>query len=177
MKISRIILATAILVNLFAVSAFAVPTDSKTTSPVKTEKRNIDNKKDKDVHIGHNKCKNGECRGEFKDPIKSLENRKETILKLQKEGKISKEEADKKIKKIDSRIKGIEEFNKLSVEQKRAKLIDKFKEIMALQVKKGKITQEKADELISDYAKKIQQWDGTGMPKFYHKAHDKKDKR
>lgn len=176
MKISKILLTAAVTANFFTTVAFAAPTPSKPTNPVKTEQSNMDNEKDKNLHTDHKKCRNGECTGEFKDPIKSLENRKERILKLEKEGKISKEEADIKIKKIDSKIKGIEEFNKLTVEQKREKIIGKFKEVMASQVKEGKISQEKADELISEYTKKIQEWDGNGMPKFFHKRHDKEDK-
>lgn len=174
MKISQIIFTIAVTANLFTTATFAVPIEKKVTAPVRTEQNNsADNNMNKDLHIDHKKCKDGKCKGEFKDPIKSLEGRKENILKLQKEGKISKEEADEKIKIIDTRIKGIEEFNKLTVEQKRAKLIEKFKEIMALQVKYGKISQEKADELISEYTKKMQEWDGNGIPKFYHKRHDK----
>lgn len=176
MKISKIFLTAAVTANLFAAAAYAAPTPSKPTNPVKTEQSNTVNEKDKDLRPDHKKCRKGKCTVEFKDQIKSLENRKETILKLEKEGKISKEEADKKIKKIDSKVKGIKEFNKLTVEQKREKVIAKFKEIMASQIKEGKISQEKADELISEYTKKIQEWDGKGVPRFYHKKHDKEDK-
>ena len=176
MMICKILLTAAVTANLFTTVAFAAPTSSKPTNPVKTEQSNVHNKEDKDLHLDHKKCRNGNCTGEFKDPVKSLENRKETILKLEKEGKISKEEADKKIKKIDSKIKGIEEFNKLTVEQKREIIIEKFKVVMASQVKEGKISQERSDELISEYTKKIQEWDGNGMPGFYHKKHDKEDK-
>lgn len=168
MKISKMLLTAAVTANLFTTVAFADTTHSKPTNPVKTEQSNMHNKEDKDLHLDHKKCTD-----EFKDSIKWLENRKETILKLEKEGKISKEEADKKVKKIDSKLKGIEEFNKLTVEQKREKIIGKFKEVMALQIKEGKISQEKADELISEYTKKIQEWDGNGIPGFYHKKHDK----
>lgn len=173
MKISKIFLATVISVNLFTLAAFAAPTLSQPTKPAKTDKSDMENTRDKDFHLDHKKCRKGKCSEEFKDPIKSLKVRKEKIIKLEKEGKISKEEADKKIKKIDSKIKGIEEFNKLTVEQKREKIIEKFKEVMASQVKDGKISQEKANELISEYTKKIQEWDGNGMPKFYYKQHNK----
>ena len=176
MKITKILFTAAVTASLFTTVAFATPTPSKPTNQVRTEQSSMHNKKDKNLHLNHKKCRNGKCTPEFKDPIKFLENRKETILKLEKEGKISKDEADTKIKKIDSKIKGIEEFNKLPVQQKREKIIGKFKEVMARQVKEGKLSQEKADELISEYTKKIQEWDGNGMPEFYHKKHDKKGK-
>lgn len=172
MKISRILLITALAVNLSSASAFAMPTQSNPTNPTKTEQN--DNAKDKDTKIDKNKCRHGKCKDEVVDPIKFLNEKKEEIKKLEKEGKISKEEADRKIKKIDSRIKDIEEFNKLPIEKKREKLIEKFKKVMAEKVKKGKISQEMADELISEYTKKIQEWDGKGMPKFHHKGKDKK---
>ena len=174
MKISKIFLTVAIVANLFSTAAFALPTHLESTNPVKTEEQ--DKSKDKDIHIDKKKCKKGKCKDEFTDPIKLLKEKKEALLKLEKEGKISKEEADKKIKKIDSRIKEIEEFNRLPVEEKRAKLIEKFKKIMDKKVKEGKISREKADELISEYTKKIQEWDGKGMPKFYHKGSKKKNR-
>jgi len=172
MKILRIVVITALLVNLFATLSFAAPTDSKPETGVKTEQRKDDKNTDEHIHKG--KCKKGKCNEDFKDPISFLKEKKEDIQKLEKEGKISKEEAERKIKKIDSKIKEIEEFNKLPLEQKREKLIEKFKKVMAEKVKEGKISQEKADELIKEYTKKIQEWDGKGMPKFYHKGHDKK---
>ena len=177
MKIFKIFLAAAVAANLLTTVVFSAPSPSTPANPVKTEQGNSQNKEDKDLAHEHKKCRKRKCKEEFTDPIKSLENRKESILKLEKEGKLSKEEADKKIKKIESRIKGIEEFNKLTVEQKREKLIGKFKEVMDTQIKEGKISKEKADELISEYTKKIQEWDGKGMPRFYHKKHDNADKK
>jgi len=169
------LLIAALAVNLLSTAAFAVPTDSKTASPAKTEQNQKND--NKDMHHEQKKCKDKKCKDEFIDPIKALKEKKEAIIKLEKEGKISKEEADKRIKKIDSRIKEIEEFNKLTLEQKRAKLIEKFKEVMALKVKEGKISQEKADELIAEYTKKVQEWDGKGVPRFYHKGRDEHNKK
>ncbi|HOQ00526.1 hypothetical protein [Acetivibrio clariflavus] len=174
MKILRILLTLVLTVNIFSAAAFAVPTEPKTTNPINTEQNNKNS--EKGMHHEEKKCKDKKCKDECIDPIKSLKEKKEAILKLEKEGKISKEKAEKKIKEIDSRIKEFEEFNKLSVEQKRAKLIEKFKGVMAEKVKEGKISQEKADELINEYTKKVQEWDGKGIPRFYHKSRDKKIK-
>lgn len=162
MKISTIILTAVVTANLFTAAAFAVPTDSKPSVPNATAQEKVDITEDKDPHIKHGRCNKENC----KDPVKALENKRETIIKLEKEGKISKEEADRKITKIDERIKVVQEFNNLPVEQKRVKLVGKFKEVMALKVKEGKLTQDMADEMISEYTKKIQNWDGNGMPKF-----------
>nr|WP_026073990.1 hypothetical protein [Acetivibrio cellulolyticus] len=171
MKICRILLAAVLAGNLFATAAFAVPVDSKSSTPNASHQKDGDVTKDKCIKPRCHKGNDEMC----KDPIKALENKREEILKLEKEGKISKEEADKKIREIDARIKDIKEFNKLPVEQKRAKLIAKFKEHIGLRVKEGKITQEKADEIVSEYTKKIQEWDGNGFPRFFYKGHIKKE--
>jgi Spy/CpxP family protein refolding chaperone len=171
MKISRLLITVALAANLLTTVALAAPTDSKSPTPNATEQKESADRKDK--------CTSPECHKSnkemHKDPIKALEKKKDKVSKLEKEGKISKEEADKKIREIDARIKGIEEFNKLPVEQKRAKLIEKFKEHMDLKVKDGKLSKEKADELISDYTKKIQEWDGNGFPHHFHKGHLKNE--
>lgn len=171
MKICRILLTAALAANLFATVALAVPTDSKSLTPNATEQKGSVDKK--------GKCNSPECHKPndemCKDPVKALEKRKDKVLEFEKEGKISKEEADKKVREIDARIKAIEEFNKLSVEQKRAKLIAKFKEHMDLKVNDGKMTKEKADEIISEYTKKIQEWDGNGFPHYFHRGHIKNE--
>lgn len=171
MKICRILVTAALAANLFATVALAAPTDTKSLTPkVTDQKGNIDNK---------GKCTSPECHKRnkkmCKDPIKALEEKKDKVLKLEKEGKISKEEADKKVREIDARIKGFEEFNRLPVEQKREKLIAKFKGHMDLKVKDGKITKEEADEIISEYTKRIQEWDGNGFPNHFHKGHIKNE--
>jgi len=37
-------------------------------------------------------------------------------------------------------------------------------------VKEGKISRDKADEIIRKFNKKIDEWDGTGYPPFIHKS-------
>ncbi|UZQ84453.1 hypothetical protein ODU73_001465 [Thermoclostridium stercorarium] len=105
------------------------------------------------------------------DPVTELRAKKEKIKKLLDEGKITREEAEKKIKSIDERIKQIEEFNKLPLEKKKEKLIENFKSFTEKLVKKGIITREKAEELLKDYENKVKQWDGTGKPPGFKKHH------
>jgi polyhydroxyalkanoate synthesis regulator phasin len=100
-----------------------------------------------------------------KDPIKELESRKEKIKKLQKEGKISKEKADKAISDIDLKIKKIEEFNKLPLEQRKSILIERFKTHIDNKVSEGKLTREQADIIVKDFTARIKAWDGKGYPK------------
>lgn len=104
------------------------------------------------------------------DPIKQLQHKKEKIQKLLDQGKLTKEEAQEKIKIIDAKIKKLEEFNKLSLKEKKKKLIKNFKTFTDDMVKKGKITQEKADELLKEYESKVKQWDGNGHPPKFGKG-------
>lgn len=170
MKISNILLTCAVAANLFSTVVFAEPTKSTPTSPANIEQKNTDAPRKNDFTHKHKHMKDDMG----KDPVSVLENKKKNITELYKEGKISKEDADKITRKIDERIKAVKEFNKLTVEQKREVLISKYKLMMALRVKEGKITQEKADEKIANFSKEIQNWDGNGFPEFMHKKHMKK---
>jgi lipoate-protein ligase A len=87
-----------------------------------------------------------------------------------KEGKITKEKADKITAKIDSRIEKIQQFNSLTTQQKKDKLIGDFKASLDEKVKAGRLTQEMADELLKKYTDKVNQWDGSGYPKFARKG-------
>lgn len=107
-------------------------------------------------------------REEFnKDPVKFLEEKKIKIQTLLKEGKITKEKADEITARLDSKIKEIQSFNKLTLQQKREKLINDCRTLIDKQVKEGKLDSAKASGIISDYTEKINKWDGTGYP-FYH---------
>jgi len=106
----------------------------------------------------------------FQDPLEALKKKKEKIQSMLKEGKISKEEADAINARIDKKIKEIEEFNKLSPEQKKDKLMKGFKESVEKGVKSGKLTREKADEMIKKFNEKLQNWDGKGYPDFLIKG-------
>jgi len=104
------------------------------------------------------------------DPIKRLQGKKEKIQKLFDEGKLTREEAEAKIRQIDEKIKKIEEFNKLPLNKKKEKLIENFRNFTDDMVKKGKITRERADELLKEYESKVNQWDGSGKPPMFKKG-------
>lgn len=107
-------------------------------------------------------------REEFnKDPVKFLEEKKVKIQTLLKEGKITKEKANEITARLDSKIKEIQSFNKLTLQQKREKLINNCRASVEKQVKEGKLDSAKASEIINGYTEKINKWDGTGYP-IYH---------
>ncbi|MDP4180278.1 MAG: hypothetical protein Q8942_04205 [Bacillota bacterium] len=163
MKISKIISTAALIVSLSSSLAFA----NNDTNASKGFVNNIfvkeaNERADKDLKIKHEDF--------IKDPIKALENKKEKIQSLVKEGKISKEIADEKIAKIDSKIKEIKIFNNLPLEQKREKLINNRKTHIEKLVKEGKLDRSKADSILKDYTEKINKWDGNGYPRFHSKC-------
>lgn len=105
-----------------------------------------------------------------KDPIGALESKKAEVQILLKEGKITKDNADKMTKRIDAKIAEIKEFNKLTLQQKKDRLIKDCKNRLDLLVKDGKIDRKKADGILKSYTEKIRQWDGTGYPKYFEKC-------
>jgi len=104
------------------------------------------------------------------DPIKILRERKEKVRSLVEKGKITKERADEINARIDARIKAVDEFNKLPLQQKRGKLIDEFRLKVETGVKEGRLTKEKADALLKEFSDKIAKWDGKGYPRFLLKT-------
>lgn len=164
MKISRIFLATIIAASLSTCTAFA-DTEIAVTGWAAQNSIYSDNSKCDDNKDCKEKCK------EFaKDPIKALQAKKEKVQALLKEGKITKEEADKKTAWIDSKIKEIESFNKLPLQQKKDKLISDCKAAVEKRVSEGKLDRAKADTILNEYTEKINTWDGTGYPKFRFKC-------
>jgi lipoate-protein ligase A len=110
-----------------------------------------------------------------KDPIKFLENRKKEIESLLLQGKISKEKAQSKIKRIDSKIKEIREFEKLSLKQKKEKLIKDCEIYLNKKMESGNLTQQEAEQIFKDFVDKINTWNGSGYPMFYKKGFKHKD--
>jgi Uncharacterized protein conserved in bacteria len=104
-----------------------------------------------------------------KDPIKALEKRKLEVQTLLKEGKINKEKADKITAKLDSKIKEIQSFNKLNLQQKKVRLLDDCRTTIEKMVKEGKLEKDKADTIFNKYREKIDKWDGNGYPQFHPK--------
>lgn len=161
MKLRKILAIATLITTLntgicFATPNIVNPSDKiqKQNESVKPEKKNgVDlDKKSKDK--------------KQQDPIKELQSKKEWIQLQLKDGKISKEKATKIIAAIDARIKEVEEFNKLTPEQKKEKLIKDFNRKIETKVRDGKIPQDKADELIKMHSDKVNQWDGNGYPMF-----------
>lgn len=167
MKISRILAAMVLSLGVFSLSVFAAPNitnspDNGTQLQKDGKERKIDTeKKFKDKCGDFKKCK---------DPIKFLEMKKQKIRKMQEENKITKEKADEIISRIDARIKEIEEFNKLPLDQKKERMLEKFKKSMDEKVQKGKITREEADKRIQKFKEKIEKWDGNGYPRLHGRA-------
>ena len=160
MRFLKLFVFAAAITFLTAVTAFAAPTQG-------TERDSV---------IGNKKCADFD-----KDPVKALECRKAKIQSMLKAGEITKEEAAEKTARIDARIAKINEFNKLTLPQKKAKLIEDFKASVNNKVKDGRITQEKADTLTREFNEMIGNWDGNGYPWlqgkwFKHGRHHMNDK-
>lgn len=172
MKFHKIVIVTAITAVLSSVSVFATPKATETPKTDTTQQKNhCEQKRGSEINKDRAKEKGSDTQI---DPIERLKKKKAKVKELYDAGKITKEEADDLNAKIDAKIKEIEEFNKLTVEQKREKLKKAFKEKIDKKVKEGKISRDKADEIIRKVNKKIDEWDGTGYPPFIHKSCIKK---
>lgn len=170
MKIRKLLSIVAVVACFSATAVFAAPEISNPGDDA-GQKKMIDTKDKNELEDMRDEQQ------EFsKDPIKDMERRKEKVQSLLKEGKISKEKADEITKKLDEKIKKIKEFNKLPLEKKKEKLINDFKARIDKEVKDGRIPKEKADELLKEFTRRIEQWDGKGYPKFYNREmnHGKK---
>lgn len=168
MKFPRILSAAVITTCLTATAAFAAPDVSSPSNVAVSQQKSDTVKKERKDFKGEGfKHKHDGIKQQ--DPIKALQRKKEKIQTLLKDGKITKEKADAIIARIDSKIKEIEEFNKLTPQQKKDKLISGFKASVGKRVEEGKLTQEKADELVKKFTEKVQKWDGNGYPQFHKK--------
>lgn len=164
MKFSTLLAAVLAATYLMSAAVFAVP-DASSSLDSRSIKRERDNAEMKPKHLDKDKLK--EKHEEFhRDPIKVLESRKEKIQTMLKEGKITKEKADAITARINAKISEIQEFNKLTVKQKKEKLMSDFKAHAEKKIEKGKITREKADAMLREFAEKIEKWDGNGYPSF-----------
>lgn len=163
MNISRILSTAALVISLSAAPAFA-----ESFNPVAEKNVTIAHTR-QDIKDSEQGLKDsGKKCDEFrKDPVKALEAKKAKIQTLLKEGKITKEKAEEITARIDTKIKEIESFNKLSLQQKKDKLISDCRSYVEKQVKEGKLDRAKADELIKKYTEKINKWDGSGYPKYH----------
>ncbi|MDI3312482.1 MAG: hypothetical protein QJR05_13800, partial [Thermoanaerobacterium sp.] len=141
-KYKKLLAATMLGVMLFSTVAFADETvlpQQNTISTVKTAPDKV-------------------------DPIKRLEDIKAKVTEKYNQGKISKEKYDNMISKINEKEQYIKGLNSLTLSQKRQKLISDFTAAINKKVQSGRITQDKANELIKKYTDKVNKWDGTGFP-------------
>ncbi len=181
MRIPRILAAVLILAAVFSCTVFAAPQKPGKQNNTKQEKqeemqlhegtqKQHDTQKQKHTKEQENTQNRKYKHGKFyrheksNDPIKILERKKEQIDQLVREGRMTQEMAEKIKAKIDARIREIEEFDRLSPEQKKEKLMQKYKEYLDRKVRSGHLSKEKADEMFEEFRKKIQEWDGKGYP-------------
>jgi len=155
LKLKRIMTLTTLTLCLATTAVFAqVNVDTKGTE--NTPPKKFESLEDKDLRE--------------QDPIKHLERMKEKVQSLLKEGKITKEEADKINAKIDEKIKMINEFNKLPLDKKKEKLLSDLKARLDEKVKEGKLSKGQANKIMKEYEKKIKEWDGNGFPRIHNKG-------
>lgn len=114
---------------------------------------------------------NNKVSGEKYHPIERLNKKKAKIADMEKYGKISAQDAKKLTDEIDKKISEIGKFNSLTLKEKKNALKEKFKTRLSEKVKKGKITQDKADNIYADISKKIDEWNGSGYPFKNHRRH------
>jgi hypothetical protein len=168
MKRSRTIAIATIIGSLVTTTAFAYPNITFTAAArpgqLETVRTNTTNCNAK------NKTRNQTKQKGQTNPVKALELRKERVEQQLKEGKITKEKADEIITKIDAKIKEIQEFNNMTLQQKRDSLMHRFKTSIEQKVKEGKLSQDKANQLIKDYTDKVNNWDGNDYPYFLRKG-------
>ncbi|HPC99820.1 MAG TPA: hypothetical protein PLA01_00550 [Acetivibrio sp.] len=161
MKFSRMLLTATIITIISSASAFAAPSakDSGLSESNAVQQQN------KECEKGHCTAKKkGDCEEKLKDPIEMLQRKKQKVQELYDGGKITKEEADELIKRIDAKIREIQEFNSLPLDKKKEKLLAGFKEKVESKVKEGKLTKKEADELIKKFTERLKEWDGKGYP-------------
>lgn len=116
------------------------------------------------------------------DPIKRLEDLKSKITEKFNAGKISQDEENKMLTKINDAEQKIKDFNNMTLDQKKQTLIKDFTSKINQKVQDGKLTQDKANTMIKNFTDKVNKWDGKGYPKelsglFGMKMHKNADAR
>lgn len=142
-KLKEILASTAVIIALTGTTAFAMPS----VTP-----------KGEDGNTKHHEHKHNRCR---KDPIKALEEEKEEIQRLLKEGKLSKEQADEMLKRIDERLTEMKKFQELPLEKKKEKILNDLMTNLNKLVKDGKMTKEEADKMLQEAEERLKNWNGT----------------
>ncbi len=153
MKNIKLLITIAFVISILSSNVFAVESDIGSKSQDGAVDQHKEEIKDKD------KCQ--KCR---KNPIKYLEDKKQSVEKDLKEGRISKEEADEKIKEIDHRIQKINEFNSLPLSEKKEKIYSRFQKHIERKVSEGKLTNEEGQKFLKELKKELDEWDGKDIP-------------
>ncbi len=126
------------------------------------------------------KAEKGKCHKDHKhhkDPLQKLQEKKEEIGKDLKEGKITKEKAEELTKRIDERIRQINEFNSLPLPEKKQQLSKIFNSNLEKKILEGKLTKEEGEKLLADFNKQLEKWDGKDFPHFTHKGKHKSNRQ
>lgn len=144
MKIKKLIVFVVMGIMLLSTMAFA----SETTQPQANSNQ--------PTQVTPNKVK--------VDPVQRLENLKTKLTDKYNQGKISKDKYDKAIAKINQIEQKIKDFNNMTLDQKKQTLINDYNTAINKRVQQGKLTQDKANELIKNYTDKVNKWDGNGYP-------------
>lgn len=186
MKKLQILVTVAFIISIMSFGTFAMPeagagpnsnVENSNIENNNIEKGDVENNNNEKGNIENNggKLKKDKCGKCKNDPLKRLEERKESIRKDLKEGKITKEKAEELTKKIDGRIAKIKEFNSLTLPEKKEHLSKKFSSHLEKQIQDGRITKEEGEKLQADFNKQLESWDGKEPPKFMHKIKKHKD--
>ncbi|MCX7710554.1 MAG: hypothetical protein N2484_12000 [Clostridia bacterium] len=104
------------------------------------------------------------------DPVAELKSLKNTVKEEYKQGKISKDELHLGLEKIDRKLKAVKEFNDLSIDQKKEKLVTDFIKAVNKKVQVGELSTNDVGTLLESYTDTVKQWDGQGFPTFYHRG-------
>lgn len=154
MKKIQILITIAFVISILSSNVFAVESNIGSESQNRAVDQHTGIFKDKD------KC--DKC---HKDPVKYLEEKKQSIEKDLKEGRITKEKADEMTKEIDERIQKIKEFNSLPLPEKKEKILSRYKSHIEKKVYDGKITKEEGEKRLVEFQKELDQWDGKDILK------------
>lgn len=101
---------------------------------------------------------------DYQDLINILETKKQKIREAAQKGEITQEQADAKIARIDEKIKAVNEFQTLSLPEKKETLIAHYKARLDKKVEAGKLEQSEADQRLKEFTERVEKWDGTGFP-------------
>lgn len=161
MRFLKVLAIAALIFSLSANAAIAAPevTEKPKQEQTEKEKKGTSDFRKKKVEFDGQQ-----------DPVKMMEEKKEHVREMLKEGKIDKEKADEITRKIDARIGKIKEFNSLTLPEKKAALLKKHKEYVEMMVKEGKMTQKEAEKLTKKFTEELEKWDGSGYPRFFKKG-------